>query len=36
MGHANELKVKAKLRELRQMLVSMAPKSESRDDKPRS
>lgn len=35
MGRANELKVKAKLREIRQKLVSMAPKSESRDDKPR-
>jgi hypothetical protein len=36
MGHANELKVKAKLREIRQKLVSMAPKSGFRDDKPRS
>jgi hypothetical protein len=35
MGHANELKLKAKLREIRQALVSMAPKTAFRDDNSR-
>lgn len=36
IGHANELKLKAKLREFRHALVSMAPKSALRLDDPRS
>jgi Protein of unknown function (DUF3014) len=35
-GYANELKVKSKLREIRQALVSMAPASALRDHDPRS
>jgi hypothetical protein len=34
MGHANELKIKAKLREIRQKLVSMAPTSAFRSGNP--
>jgi len=34
MGRANQLKIKAKLRELRQKLVSMAPTSAFRSDNP--
>ena len=36
IGHANELKVKAKLREIRQALVSMAPASALGNHDPRS
>lgn len=36
IGHANELKVKSKLREIRQALVSMTPASALSDQDPRS